>query len=101
MIMSPHELFRNVPLNGDLQPGGGLLKRTAMSSRELERVEIMGRVGSGDLKLSDAAVMLELSYRQTKRLWRRYRQGGRKEREHWEAGRPPEREQRLEFLPPG
>jgi len=32
----------------------------------------MGRVGSG-LKLRDAAVMLELSYRQTKRLWRRYR----------------------------
>ncbi len=47
-----------------------------MSSRELERVEIVGRVGSGDLKLSDAAVMLELSYRQTKRLWRRYRQVG-------------------------
>ena len=42
-----------------------------MSSRELERVEVMGRVGSGDLKLSDAAVMLWLSYRQTKRLWRR------------------------------
>jgi hypothetical protein len=49
-----------------------------MSSGELERVEVMGRVGSGDLKLRDAAVMLELSYRQTKRLWRRYRQVGRK-----------------------
>ena len=43
-----------------------------MSTRELERVEVMGRVASEDLKLSDAAVMLELSYRQAKRLWRRY-----------------------------
>jgi hypothetical protein len=45
-----------------------LLKRTAMSSRELERVEVMGRVASGELKLTDAAVMLQLSYRQVKRL---------------------------------
>jgi hypothetical protein len=36
-------------------------------SRELDRVEVMGRVGSGNLKLRDAAVMLDLSYRQTKR----------------------------------
>jgi hypothetical protein len=40
-----------------------------MSSRELERVEVMGRVESGDLKLSDAAVMLELSYRQAMGRW--------------------------------
>jgi hypothetical protein len=45
-----------------------------MSSRELERVEVMGRVGSGALKLVHAAEMLELSYRQTKRLWRRTRE---------------------------
>ena len=57
-----------------------------MSSRELERVEVMGRVGSGDLKLSDAAVMLELSYRQTKRLWRRYRRVGSKGLKHGNAG---------------
>jgi len=59
-----------------------------MSSRELERVEVMGRVGSGDLKLRDAAVMLELSYRQTKRLWRRYRGVGSKGLKHGNAGRP-------------
>src|SRR6202790_2429302 len=62
-----------------------------MSSRELERVEVMGRVGSGDLKLSDAAVMLELSYRQGKRLWRRYRQVGSKGLKHGNAGRPSNR----------
>jgi hypothetical protein len=29
-----------------------------MSSRELERVEVMGRVGTGELKLSDAAEVI-------------------------------------------
>jgi hypothetical protein len=42
-----------------------------MSPRELERVEVMGRVSSGELKLKDAVAMLQLSYRQVKRLWRR------------------------------
>src|SRR5260370_7790288 len=35
--------------------------------------------------------MLELSYRQTKRLWRRYRQVGRKGLKHGNAGRPSNR----------
>ena len=43
-----------------------------MSSHELDRVAVMGRVKNGDLKLSAAAVMLEVSYPQAKRLWRRY-----------------------------
>src|ERR1700757_1805878 len=49
-----------------------------MSTRELERVEVMGRVANEELKLIDAAAMLQLSYRQVKRLWRRYRQKGSK-----------------------
>ena len=68
-----------------------------MSSRELERVEVMGRVGSGELKLSDAAVMLELSYRQAKRLWRRYRQVGSKGLKHGNAGRPSNRSKPMKF----
>jgi hypothetical protein len=68
-----------------------------MSSRELERVEVMGRVGSGDLKLSDAAVMLELSYRQTKRLWRQYREVGGKGLKHGNAGRPSNRSKPARF----
>ena len=68
-----------------------------MSSRELERVEVMGRVGSEDLKLSDAAVMLELSYRQTKRLWRQYREVGRKGLKHGNAGRPSNRSKPARF----
>jgi len=59
-----------------------------MSSRELERVEVMGRVASGDLKLSDAGVMFQVSYRQSKRLWRRYRQMGSPGLKHGNAGRP-------------
>lgn len=68
-----------------------------MSSGELERVEVMGRVGSGELKLSDAAVMLELSYRQTKRLWRQYRQVGRKGLKHGNAGRASNRSKPLKL----
>ena len=68
-----------------------------MSSGELERVEVMGRVGSGDLKMGDAAVMLKLSYRQVKRLWRRYRQMGRKGLQHGNAGRPSNRGKPAKF----
>ena len=56
-----------------------------MSSHELERVEVMGRVKSGNLKLIDAAVILELSYRQVKRLWQRYRETGRQGLKHGNA----------------
>lgn len=62
-----------------------------MSTRELERVEVMGRVAQEELKLVDAAAMLRLSYRQVKRLWRRYQQEGRKGLKHGNAGRPSNR----------
>ena len=62
-----------------------------MSSRELERVEVMGRVASGGLKLVHAAEMLELSYRQTKRLWRRYRKKGAEGLKHGHAGQASNR----------
>ena len=58
-----------------------------MSNRELERVEVMGRVKSGALKLSDGAKMLGLSYRQVKRVWRRYRETGRKGMKNGNAGK--------------
>jgi len=62
-----------------------------MSIRELERVEVMGRVAKGGLKLLDAAAMLQLSYRQAKRLWRRYQEVGGKGLKHGNAGRPSNR----------
>jgi hypothetical protein len=68
-----------------------------MSRRELERVGVMGRVDSGALRLKDAAAMLELSYRQAKRLWRRYRQVGGKGLQHGNAGRPCNRSKPLKL----
>lgn len=62
-----------------------------MSPRELERVEVMGRVGSGELKLADAAAMLQLSYRQVKRLWRRYREKGSQGLQHGNVGQASNR----------
>src|ERR1700738_5420457 len=62
-------------------------KRTAMSTRELRRAEVLGRVKGETLRLVDAAKMLELSYRQAKRLWQRYREEGAKGLQHRSAGR--------------
>lgn len=62
------------------------LGRTAMSSRELQRVEVLARVQSKDLKLVDAAAMLRISYRQVKRLWRRYQEEGAAGLKHRSAG---------------
>ena len=62
-----------------------------MSRRELERVEVMGRVKEGDLSLGDGAAMLGLSYRQTKRVWRRYREHGAEGLRHGNAGRESNR----------
>jgi transposase len=47
-----------------------------MSGEELRKVEVLARVKSGTLRVRDAAVLLQLSYRQAKRLWKRYREEG-------------------------
>jgi len=39
-----------------------------MSKRELGRVELMARVRYKELRVLDASVLLQLSYRQAKRL---------------------------------
>ncbi len=61
--------------------------RIAMSSEELRRVEILARVKSRQLKLRDAAALLEVSYRQAKRLWKRYRKQGAAGLKHGSVGR--------------
>jgi transposase len=58
-----------------------------MSERELGRVEVLARVKSRELRVVDAAVLLRLSYRETKRLWKRYREGGAAGLKHRSAGR--------------
>ena len=62
-----------------------------MSARELRRVEVLGRVKAGSLRVVDAATVLGVSDRQAKRLWRRFRQGGAKALRHRQAGRPSHR----------
>jgi transposase len=47
----------------------------------------MGRVKAGSLRLGEAAELLELSYRQAKRIWARYRGGGAKALQHGNCGR--------------
>ena len=58
-----------------------------MSRRELERVGVLARVKSEELRLVDAAVLLRLSYRQTKRVWKRYGEEGAAGLKHRSAGR--------------
>jgi len=47
-----------------------------MSKEELRRVEVLARVRSKQLRLVDAARLLRVSYRQAKRLWKRYGEEG-------------------------
>ena len=58
-----------------------------MSTRELRRAEVLARVKSQTLRLVDAAKILEVSYRQAKRLWQRYREEGAQGLQHRSAGR--------------
>jgi transposase len=57
-----------------------------MSARELSRVEVLSRVKAGTLSLRSAATLLAVSYRQAKRLARRYRAEGAKGLKHRSAG---------------
>jgi transposase len=47
-----------------------------MSSRERRRMTLMTRMVEGLLKLRVAAEMMRVTYRQAKRIWRRYREEG-------------------------
>lgn len=68
-----------------------------MSQRELGRVGVLARVRSEELKLVDAAQILGVSYRQGKRLWRRYREEGAAGLKHRSAGRESNRAKPKEF----
>ena len=68
-----------------------------MSCKELRRAGVLARVKSGELKLGNAAVMMGLSYRQTKRLAKRYREEGAKGLKHRSAGRESNRKKARKF----
>jgi transposase len=57
-----------------------------MSGRELTRVEVLSRVKAGTLRLGSAATLMAVSYRQAKRLARRYQAEGAKGLKHRSAG---------------
>src|SRR5260370_24026875 len=65
--------------------------RIGMSQKELRRVEVLARVKRRDLKVVDAASLVEVSYRQAKRLWKRYREEGAAGLQHRSAGRSSNR----------
>lgn len=58
-----------------------------MSASELRRVGVMERVKAGTLTLRSAAQLLDISYRQAKRIYRRYRADGAAALKHRSAGR--------------
>jgi transposase len=72
-----------------------------MSTTELQRAGVLARVAAGTLKLGSAAALMHVSYRQAKRLYRRYRREGAQGLTHRSAGRPsnratePRRQQRI------
>lgn len=68
-----------------------------MSERELDRAGVLARVKSGHLRVTDAAVMMRVSYRQGKRLWKRYREQGAMGLKHGNAGRRSNRAQPEKF----
>lgn len=65
--------------------------RTAMSAREMERVQVLTRVGAGALTLREAATLMHVGYRHAKRLAARFRRGGATALQHRLVGRPSNR----------
>ena len=71
--------------------------RTWMSQKEMGRVGVLSRVAGEKLKLVEAAELLGLSYRQAKRLWKRYREQGPEGLQHGNTGRPSNRAKPRKF----
>jgi transposase len=62
-----------------------------MSERELRRAGVLAQVAGGSWTLAEAAERMELSYRQGKRLWKRYQADGAAGLVHRSAGRASNR----------
>lgn len=50
--------------------------RTPMSGRDIRRAQLLDKVADGERSLRSIAAVMEVSYRQAKRLYRRYREEG-------------------------
>jgi transposase len=64
---------------------------TEMSENENRRTIVLKRVDTGALSLEQATRILNLSYRQLKRVWKRYREEGEHGLSHRSKGRPSNR----------
>src|SRR5947209_16148419 len=62
-----------------------------MSPGELKRAGVLARVQAATLSLPSAAQLMDVSHRQAKRLYRRYRDEGAAGLTHRSAGRPSNR----------
>jgi transposase len=62
-----------------------------MSTRELTRAGVLARVQAETLSLRSAATLMDVSYRQAKRLWARYRKEGAAGLRHGNVGRASNR----------
>jgi hypothetical protein len=58
-----------------------------MSVTELKRAEVLGRVKAGALTLRAASALMGVSYRQTRRVWKRFRKQGAVGLRHRSVGR--------------
>ena len=68
------------------------METISMSVGERRRLEVFGRVERGELCLAEAGELLGLSYRQTKRVWRRFREEGDAGLVHRSRGRASNRQ---------
>ena len=62
------------------------MERTGMSTKELKRWVVMRRIRDRTLSRGEAAALLGLSYRQVKRIFRRFRMRGQKGLIHGNVG---------------
>jgi transposase len=62
-----------------------------MSENEMKKLLVLRRVGQGSLSLEQASVIIGLSYRHMRRIWKRYYEEGEKGLVHRNSGRPSNR----------
>jgi hypothetical protein len=67
------------------------MEKLLMSQKERVRLVVMQQVKADELTLAEACEVLGLSYRQTKRVWRRYRLAGDQGLVHGSRGKPGKR----------
>lgn len=72
------------------------MERTSMSQKEFTRGAVLARVKAGEMTLRDSAALLNVSYRQAKRLYAQYRSGGHAALVHGNVGRVSNRARKEE-----